>query len=158
MVKGEKTFAADSSFTKARRPVSDTEPCEGIGYTSPSNPNQAVKPLSSNELTERLIFRCSIDDKTRIDALAQSSAQTLSEILREALDLAKARRLRPISKADPALLRKVAGIGNNLNQIARHLNREVAGGNIRAIDGVALSAQFIVIERLLVHKIDEDSQ
>ena len=49
----------------------------------------------------------------------------LSQLIQKLLDrqpLPKRIRQKPIPKADPELVRQVAAIGNNLNQIARRLN------------------------------------
>ncbi len=77
------------------------------------------------ELRERIVNYCN------------EAGLTLSEFLRAGLDRAvqKIERSRPrqiVHAADPELVREVARIGNNLNQIARRVNagdadcREVA--------------------------------
>ena len=125
--------------------------CEGW-QASPLIPNR------DNVKSEILRCRLAPEEFDQLKMSAQNSGQSMAELTRQALGLVQPKRALSIPNADPALLRKLAGIGNNLNQIARHLNREIAVGNIRAIDGVALAAQLLVIERLLVDKIDEVSQ
>jgi hypothetical protein len=54
---------------------------------------------------------------------------------------------RPPPMIDPALLRQLAGLGNNLNQIARQVNTAtVAGG---ALPAVQICAALAAIEREL---------
>lgn len=59
------------------------------------------------------------------------------------LGAAEAPTTRETTAADPALLRQLAGIGNNLNQIARQLNRYGPG------DRVELLTELAAIERQL---------
>ena len=68
----------------------------------------------------------------------------MSALLRDALDGAKARRRRR-SVADPALVRELARVGNNLNQLARWANRDKGG-----VEAVAVLARLVEIERELV--------
>ena len=69
---------------------------------------------------------------------------SVSALLRGALDGAKARRRRR-SVADPALVRELARVGNNLNQLARWANRDKGG-----VEAVAVLARLVEIERELV--------
>lgn len=63
----------------------------------------------------------------------------LAEWLRE-LALGQRKR-RPVPKADPALLRQLAAIGSNVNQIARWCNSQ------QPIDAVEVSAALIALNR-----------
>jgi len=65
----------------------------------------------------------------------------LAEWLRD-LGLGQRKR-RPVPVADPALLRQLAAIGNNLNQVARWTNRQ------EPIDALAVSAALVAISREL---------
>jgi hypothetical protein len=49
------------------------------------------------------------------------------------------------TKADPALLRQIAGIGNNLNQVARRVN----SGEWGAVERVQVIAVLMAMERAL---------
>lgn len=53
------------------------------------------------------------------------------------------RKRQPVPVADPALLRQLAAIGNNLNQIARWAHRQ------EAVDAVAVAAALMAIAREL---------
>ena len=60
-------------------------------------------------------------------------------------DKPAARRRTPVPKADPALLRQIAGIGNNLNQVARRVN----SGEWGAVERVQVIAVLMAMERAL---------
>ena len=77
----------------------------------------------------------------RLRAQAETSGCSMSDVLRAHLTLADAKPLgnpRPrrrqhkklgiVSGADPALLRNLSSIGNNLNQLARSVNTGILGG------------------------------
>lgn len=53
------------------------------------------------------------------------------------------RRSTRLPSIDPALLRQLAGIGNNLNQVARKIN----GGVWSGADSVQIVSALMVIER-----------
>lgn len=84
------------------------------------------KPLS-----QRVTLRLPDDTATEWRQRADAADQSLSDWLRSSVDGAAARqtgqrrqrrRLRTLT-ADPQLLRQVAAIGNNLNQLARQANQ-----------------------------------
>ena len=75
-------------------------------------------------------------------------------LLREALGLAETRRRRPVPKVDPELIRAIARIGSNLNQIARWLNTAQRQGKVSAIDAIAVSSQLVSLDRGLVETLD----
>lgn len=54
-------------------------------------------------------------------------------------------RIRPPAPVDPQLLRQLAGIGNNVNQIARRLN----SGEFSPADRVGILTTLVAIEREL---------
>ena len=64
------------------------------------------------------------------------------------------RKRRPVPVADPALLRQLAAIGNNLNQIARWTHSR------EPIEAVAVSAALMAISRELeaIRYASKDSQ
>lgn len=82
-------------------------------------------------------------------ALKQRSAKPrLAEWMRETcLDTSGQRKPRsqPRSSADPALLRQLAGIGNNLNQIARRVN----SGQWGPLERVHVMTALAAVEREL---------
>jgi hypothetical protein len=111
----------------------------------------AAKP---SHRTATLTVRCTPAEKEALKAKAELLGVTATELLREALGLelktAKARsRRRPIPKADPAILRGLARMGINLNQIARVLNSAHKAGQISTVSLVRVSSELIGVERQL---------
>ena len=90
-----------------------------------------------------LQLRCTPAERERWRAKATEAGVSVSALLRDALDGAKARRRRR-SLADPALVRELARVGNNLNQLARWANRDKGG-----VEAVAVLARLVEIEREL---------
>ncbi len=95
----------------------------------------------------------------RLRAQADAAGVTLSDVLRSHLTLAEAKPLakprpqfRPkklgeVSGADPQLLRQIASIGNNVNQLARTVNAGLLGGS--GIENAELLLHLASIERHL---------
>ena len=90
---------------------------------------------------------------------AQATAQgvSLSDVLRSHLTLEDAKplgkprprrrdkKLAAVSGADPVLLREIAGIGNNMNQLARSVNAGLLAGT--TIESVHILAILKSIEQ-----------
>ena len=99
----------------------------------------------ASEARDQLLqLRCTPAERERWRTKAGEAGVSVSALLRDALDGAKARRRRR-STADPALVRELARIGNNLNQLARWANRDKGG-----VEAVAVLARLVEIERELV--------
>lgn len=77
-------------------------------------------------------------------AKAEAKGVNFSELARQALDGVAVRRRAQLRRVDPVLLRQLARLGNNLNQLARWANRNQRYANTTAIMG-----QLISIEREL---------
>ena len=73
-----------------------------------------------------------------------SSAQLAKWMREKCLDR-QGRRSRRVTKIDPDLLRQLAAIGNNLNQISRAVNRE----RWVPINRMAIGVQLEAIEKQL---------
>lgn len=127
----------------ARRPVSyDPEPCEGR-QASPSNPSK----VGGFEAT--VVFRCTALEKTTLQEQAARSRTSLSMLVREAVGLAKTpRRLRPMPKADPELLRSVGRLCGDLGTIARRLQPSPDGGP-SSLEAMLIVTELVAIERTL---------
>ena len=72
---------------------------------------------------------------------AKEQGTTLTELIVTAVDGIKISRRKRIN-VDPALIRELAKLGNNLNQIARWANRYKADAN-----ALAILAELINIDR-----------
>lgn len=101
--------------------------------------------------TKTIKIRVSDAEHERLLALSEKAR--LAEWMRETC-LATKRQARSFPKAvDPALLRQIAGIGNNLNQLAKAVNQ----GDVKAGDAVTILAALSSIEHQLA-KLREEHQ
>jgi len=84
-----------------------------------------------------------IDDDTKAKWLLKAKEQgtTLTELIVTAVDGTKFSRRKRLN-VDPALIRELARLGNNLNQIARWANRYKTDA-----DALAVIAELINIDR-----------
>ena len=138
---------------------SNPNPC-AVSVTDPSSPpattNAADAPRSASAVSRRrgrvgreardqlVQLRCTSSERDRWREKAEASGKPLSVFLREALDGAPVRRRRRVATADPALLRQIAQVGNNLNQLAKWCNRDKSG-----VNAMAVIARLIEIDREL---------
>ena len=93
----------------------------------------------------RLEIRTTVEDKTRWQAVAESRGLSLSDLVRSVLD-GQRRSPRPQRAAptvDPELLRELARIGNNLNQLAQVAQQQ------EPVAAAALLMRLIEIDREL---------
>lgn len=103
--------------------------------------------------------RASAEQRTRWQSVAAARGVSLSELVRQGLDGTRLVRRRHQPRAvDPALLRELARVGNNLNQLARWANREKGGAS-----AVAVVARLIELDRELArlrlsHETPRDPQ
>lgn len=89
----------------------------------------------------RIEIRTTAEEKLRWQALAENKGVSLSALVRSLLDGQRLRNRREPPKVDPVLLRDLARIGNNLNQLARAANRR------QPVEAVALLVRLIEIDR-----------
>lgn len=89
----------------------------------------------------RIEIRTTAEEKLRWQALAENKGVSLSALVRSLLDGQRLRKRREPPKVDPVLLRDLARIGNNLNQLARAANRR------QPVEAVALLVRLIEIDR-----------
>ena len=88
-------------------------------------------------------LRSSAAERARWQALATGKGVSLSELIRSRLDGLRLRPRREPPPVAPELLRELARIGNNLNQLARVANRR------EPVTATALLARLIEIDREL---------
>jgi len=77
-------------------------------------------------------------------AKAEAKGVTFSDLARQTLDGVTVRRRAQLRRVDPSLLRQLARLGNNLNQLARWANRDQ-----RYAETAQIMGQLIAIEREL---------
>lgn len=91
----------------------------------------------------RIEIRTTPEEKRRWQEIAENKGVSLSELVRSALGGQRLRKRREPPKVDPDLLRELARVGNNLNQLARAANRR------RPLPAAALLMRLIEIDREL---------
>lgn len=90
-----------------------------------------------------LKLRATEEERGRWQGIAENSGVTLSELMRSSLDGSRLRKRRGPPKVAPELLRELARIGNNLNQLAHAANRR------QPLESAALLIRLIEIDREL---------
>lgn len=126
----------------------------GSGGKPPNTPEKhylaqiGVHNISEEKRTKSIKIRVTLNE---LEALRDRCPQnSLAPWLRD-LGLGK-RKLRRIPRADPALLRQLAGAGNLLNQIARKLNN----GQWNTRDRIEVLTALMKIEKYL-QEIDRNA-
>ena len=87
------------------------------------------------------------------DLIKRSPKPRLAEWMREFCLGARVPRANAVPSVDPALLRQLAGLGNNLNQIARAINSQ----KWRPVDRIQVVAALASIQRELAAIREEHS-
>lgn len=106
---------------------------------------------------KELTIRLTDDELQRLRAVAARLGLPMADLVRLCLfvvgadvragDLLPRRERLDVRRADPVLLREVARMGNNLNQIARAANRQLLAG--QSLDLISLLTTMAEIERHL---------
>ncbi len=99
----------------------------------------AMKEIRDKEIKIR------VTESEYDELLSRSRKPRLAEWMREHCLGAKVPRSNTVPRVDPDLLRQLAGMGNNLNQIARAVNSQ----GWKSLDRVQIVAALISIEREL---------
>ena len=94
-----------------------------------------------NQRTSRIELRLAPDVKTAWENKAAACGLSLSDLIRHAVEGTKPPRRKRID-VDPELVRQVAQIGNNLNQLARWANRDKG-----KVDAMAVISRLNDIDR-----------
>jgi hypothetical protein len=117
--------------------------------------------------TKRIEIRLTIDEKRRLQQLVDSSEfSSVAALFRDlvlnesdfSFDKKTPRIRKKISiQQDPDLVASVAKIGNNINQITRHVNAIARGGErFAAAELYAILENINArLEQLIKHKLDE---
>ena len=91
----------------------------------------------------RIEIRTTPEEKRRWQEIAENKGVSLSELVRSALGGQRLRKRREPPRVDPDLLRELARMGNNLNQLARAATRR------QPVPAAALLVRLIEIDREL---------
>jgi hypothetical protein len=105
--------------------------------------------------SEILRVRCTPEDLERWQAIARSRDETVSGIVRCLLDGTPEKVRAPIPPVDARLIRQVAMVGSNLNQIARVVN-EARVIEVHA-DARDILGHLVIVERTLRQLVQEAS-
>lgn len=95
----------------------------------------------SEHRTKEIKIRCTEAEYQSLQL--RSSKPRLAEWMRDVCLGVREPRSRTVPPVDPALLRQLSGLGNNLNQIARALN----GEHFSALDRVHLMSALSALQR-----------
>jgi len=90
-----------------------------------------------------LKLRATDEERGRWQGIAENKGVSLSELMRSSLDGMRLRKRRELPTVAPELLRELARIGNNLNQLAHAANRR------QPLESAALLIRLIEIDREL---------
>lgn len=91
----------------------------------------------------RIEIRTTPEEKRHWQAIAENRGVSLSELVRSSLGGLRLRKRREAPRVSPELLRELARIGNNLNQLARAANGR------QPMPAAALLIRLIEIDREL---------
>lgn len=108
----------------------------------------STKRTDMADIYREKVIKVRVTDEEYVALKQRSAKPRLAEWMRETcLDTSGQRKSRsqPRSSADPALLRQLAGIGNNLNQIARRVN----SGQWGPLERVHVMTALAAVERQL---------
>lgn len=110
-----------------------------VGAFLPLTPPDCAQPVVSRmtsdsagiKKTEIAKVRLTVDEKIAWTIAADQSDKSLSDFIRMKVEGGHEKKI--VAKTDPALLREIARIGNNLNQIARAVNTHKSDVEARQI-------------------------
>ncbi len=105
--------------------------------------------------TECIQLRVTKEEKLQIFANANGNVSVWLRTMALDPNINPHRTFYKELKQDPALVRQVARIGNNINQIARYINTVKKAGSL--VDIVAVQAQLVQMNTLLSNLIKPTS-
>lgn len=96
----------------------------------------------SADLDTVIRLRASTEDRDRWQAKAERAGVSMSNLIRQSLDEIPVSKRRRID-VDPAFIRQIAMLGNNLNQIAHWHNAKHGKG----IESIVVLSRLVEIDR-----------
>jgi len=91
-------------------------------------------------------MKMTADEREKYSKIAKSYNMKLSQFFRSLIEKKEIENQKIIYKTDPKVSRMLAGIGNNLNQIAKKIN---SNSNLTSIEKVEFLRQLRGIEKRL---------
>ncbi len=125
---------------------------------SPTNPTEKT---GSNEekLSEKIDLRCTKPEKAEIKAKADAAGVSASQLLREALGLADAKRRKPMPIIAPDIARAVGRTTRDVQQLASKAREELSRrSSIRQIETTAMIAALVAIDRRMAELLEISSR
>lgn len=129
---------------------------------SPTNPTKKAG-ADEEKLSEKVDLRCTKAEKTEIKAKADAAGVSASQLLREALGLADAKRRKPMPTIAPEIARAVGRTTRDVQQLASKAREELSRrSNIRQMETTAMIAALVAIDRRMAELLEisgrEDTQ
>lgn len=118
-------------------------PCGGLGVVMADEMGKRQK--KKPERVKALKIRVTVEEHQAL--LDRCTKTSLATWMRETCLSEKRTKQSQVVEVDPALLRQLAGIGNNLNQIARVINQKAKTDT--PLDRIAVIAALASIEQEL---------
>jgi hypothetical protein len=125
---------------------------------SPTNP---TKKIGSNKekLSEKIDLRCTKAEKAEIKAKADAAGVSASQLMREALGLADAKRRKQMPTIAPDIARAVARTTRDVQQLASKAREELSRrSSIRQMETTAMIAALVAIDRRMTELLEISSQ
>ena len=135
-------FMSFLALVRGYKPPSIPRPAAPKGPAP--NPGGRLCPCSPEKAQlMRIEIRTTVEEKRHWQEIAENKGVSLSELVRSSLGGLRLRKRREAPRVAPELLRELARIGNNLNQIAHAANRQ------QPLESVALLIRLVEIDREL---------
>lgn len=115
---------------------------------SPTNPTKS-SDVTAQKLTEKMDIRCTLEEKLAFKAKAEAAGISSSQLLREALGLADAKRRKPLPSVHPDLIRLIAQTTRSLQILSEVAVRKMHGGWQEQLELTALIAAVVAVDRQL---------
>lgn len=110
---------------------------------SPKPQREALPPTPRKAPLMWIKIRTTDEEKRHWQEIAENKGVSLSELVRSSLGGLRLRKRREAPRVAPELLRELARIGNNLNQLTHAANRR------KPLENTALLIRLIEIDREL---------
>lgn len=104
--------------------------------------------MTMQKRTKQIIIRVTQDEFNRLNEL-KARPELARWIREEVLKPGNKKMEKVRHELPPDLIRTVAGIGNNLNQIARNINSIVKVGAMNQVDAITVITQLAATEQAL---------
>jgi hypothetical protein len=137
----------------ARRPMSYADASDMVLWegrqASPSNPSETFTRKAKTIRLATIVIRCTEEEKEKLQARSDDRGLSLSDLMRESLEMSLERKPRPSPQRDEVLLRAVTRAEVLLEGIARLLADRTNDGGISNRVAFNISQQLMTVDRVL---------